>query len=111
MIYFECSEDAQEFVARLKKNEGEIILLLSHGCCDGTSVFCTLKSDFKSKDSYQKIAQIAQTDFLIPKTALPFFENQKLFLKLQQGKNPNEFSLDFEYGFYLRLHTSVCLTQ
>lgn len=109
MIKFEYSTKAHNFIQKLEKTEGEIVLLLSHGCCDGSSVFCTLKEDFKSLKAYEKIATISKTDFFIPKSALSFFENQELFLNLETGKNPNEFSLDFEYGFYLRLNASVCL--
>ena len=106
---FECSPESFDFIQKLENNEGEIVLLLSHGCCDGSSIFCTLKEDFKSLKAYEKIATISKTDFFIPKPALTFFENQELFLDIQRGKNPNEFSLDFEYGFYLRLNASVCL--
>lgn len=76
---FEYSPKAHNFIQELEKNEGEIVLLLSHGCCDGSSVFCTLKEDFKSLEAYEKIATISKTDFFIPKSALSFLKTKNYF--------------------------------
>lgn len=105
---FSADKAAMEFVAGLEADEGELVLTLSNGCCDGSSVFCTYKEDFKSHEAFKLVAVVSKTPFYIPLNMLHFFANQTLNLTLLKGNNPNEFSLDFGRGNYLRVVSTLC---
>lgn len=90
------TEKAMSLLATLQKEYGELILVHSEGCCDGTAPLCTTKADFYIGDHYVALDGIDGIPYYMHESNQAYWEHLQIEIDVVEGIS-NSFSLESLY--------------
>ena len=98
------SNEARIFIQRLKKLYPNLLLYLSGGCCEGSSIIAS--EDFKIGDNDLLLGEFEGVKLYTHKAHFDaFLKGQNLSLEVREGIG-SEFSLDYELGEHFVLQSA-----
>lgn len=104
----ESSQNALNFLSKLINENGEIILYLSGGCCDGSALLCYQKDDFKLGSNDILLGSINENIRIYThKSHFSYLQNTHFYLDIESG-NGSEYSLEYGENKYFVLKTETC---
>ncbi|MFM2119321.1 MAG: hypothetical protein RL722_789 [Pseudomonadota bacterium] len=98
------SPAAAELVGELRRQHGEVMFFLSHGCCDGSTPMCLGPGELNPGPTDVRLGTAAGAPFWISASQRDYLANLELTLDVAPGNN-GAFSLEDGSGqrFVLRL--------
>lgn len=95
-----ATEEATKIITRLKDENGELVFMLSGGCCDGTTPMCYEKGDFYVPSSAVKLGELCGDEFYIDEDRFEYFHHSQIIVDIKKEQTPgNSFSLEIDLGY------------
>ena len=111
MQNFSTTKEALEFLKEMKSSyPNGIMLYLSGGCCDGSSMLCYELGDFKLGSNDILLATIDDVSIYTHRSHYSYLGQSDLILDIKEG-NGNEFSLEYGCGRHFILDSKICPTK
>ncbi len=88
-----ATQAALDFLARLKREHGDILFHQSGGCCDGSAPMCYAQGDFLIGDNDVKLGEIGGAPFYIGAAQFDYWKHTQLVIDVVPGQG-GMFSLD-----------------
>ena len=99
----QASEAAQALVGDLRRRHGDLVLVLSHGCCDGTTPLLLPVAEWPAHTDEVVLGEVAGTPMRVSAAQAAQFARLVLTLDVDPGDN-GAFSLEDGSGQRLVLH-------
>jgi uncharacterized protein len=84
---------AEEIIARLKQQHGDLMFHQSGGCCDGSAPMCYPAGDFRVGGQDVHLGEIAGCDFYIGAAQFEYWRHTQLIIDVVPGRGAG-FSLE-----------------
>jgi uncharacterized protein len=84
---------AEEIIARLKQQHGDLMFHQSGGCCDGSAPMCYPAGDFRVGSQDVHLGEIAGCDFYIGAAQFEYWRHTQLIIDVVPGRGAG-FSLE-----------------
>jgi len=98
MTQLQITQQAQDVLDQLSAEHGDLIFLISGGCCDGSAPLCFPKEDFKLGESDSLLGHVGQTPVYVSDQLHDFFQGDDSFrLDVEKGRGGG-FSLEAPLG-------------
>lgn len=98
MMQLEITPQALDILNKLKAEHGELIFLISGGCCDGSAPLCFIASEFTLGENDIQIGQVDETPVYVADTLSQHIKGDDQFcLDVAPGRGGG-FSLEAPYG-------------
>lgn len=98
---------ALEWLDRLKKIHGPLMLYQSGGCCEGSAPLCMKDGEFKLGDSDILMGYVGDVGWYISGTQFEAWKHTKLTLDVVKGGG-NAFSLESPEGISFHVRSDLC---
>ncbi|WAC13239.1 DUF779 domain-containing protein [Dyadobacter pollutisoli] len=89
--------EAEKVVAKLQKENGELMFHQSGGCCDGSQPMCFPKGEFRTSDSDVLLGEIAGCGFYMSRDQFEYWKHTQLTIDVTPGRG-SSFSLEIPLG-------------
>ena len=97
---------AAELVAKVVRDQGELIFHQSGGCCDGSAPMLLNKEDFYIDDSDVLLGEISGIPFYMNADQFEYWKHTHLTVDIVEGRGAS-FSLEIPYGFRFLVHSRL----
>jgi len=100
------TEAAVEVIDRLRSEHGELMFLLSGGCCDGSSPMCYQKGEFRlgGRDLY--LGDIHGCGFYMHADQFEYYKNSHTTVDVVKGRG-SSFSLEIPLGLRFMIRSRI----
>lgn len=111
MKQLDLTDKARDLIKTLQKDQGDVILLISGGCCDGSAPLCFAASDFKTGESDLLLGHVMDVPVYVSSVLSDFFKDDHIFcLDVAEGRGGG-FSLEAPYGVRFINRGEMCLSS
>jgi uncharacterized protein (DUF779 family) len=98
MTQLQITPEARKILNLLKTEHGDLIFLISGGCCDGSAPLCFIASEFKLGEGDVKIGHVDGTNVYVSDALSDHIKGSAQFaLDVAPGRGGG-FSLEAPYG-------------
>lgn len=98
---------AKEWLLKLTKKHGPLLLYQSGGCCEGSAPLCMTQKEFRIGESDILLGKIDETPFYIKDSQFEVWKHTDLTLDVVKGSG-NAFSLESPEGVSFHIRSEVC---
>lgn len=88
-----ATQAAQDVIKTLQKQHGELIMVHSEGCCEGTSPLCMKADDFYLGSQDKKIGDVMDVPYYMHTSNRSYWEHLQIIIDVTEGIG-NSFSLE-----------------
>ncbi|WP_413375128.1 DUF779 domain-containing protein [Alkalihalobacillus sp. 1P02AB] len=92
-----ATNEAIDFIEKLKEKHGPLMFHQSGGCCDGSSPMCYAHGEFLVGDSDVLLGEIAETPFYMSKAQYEYWKHTQIIIDVVPGRG-GMFSLEGPEG-------------
>ncbi len=92
-----ATDEARQWLLKLQKQHGPLLIHQSGGCCDGSAPMCYLKGEFRTGNSDVFLGTIEGVDIFIGKAQYKSWAHTQLILDVVPGRGSG-FSLESPEG-------------
>lgn len=88
-----ATKEAQMLLNQLQAQHGELVLIHSEGCCDGTFPLCTVKSEFYQGAQMEQIGELGGVPYYMHHANASYWQHLQIVIDVTDGLG-NSFSLE-----------------
>lgn len=102
-----ATKAAHEWLLRLFKIHGPLLLYQSGGCCEGSAPLCMTQKEFRIGDNDVLLGMVDETPYYIKASQFEVWKHTDLTLDVIEGSG-NAFSLESPEGVSFHITSKVC---
>lgn len=93
-------------IDRLQQCHGQLMFVLSHGCCDGSTPMCLVQGEMQLGVDDLKFGEVGGVPFHISRSQLDYLQGTQLTLDVAPGSQ-GSFSLEDAEGLHFVTHSRL----